>query len=63
MRFPAFMGVDFSGAEDMTRVVWMRGKQIASRETVARCRVCGEAKCDHSDLAFAGIVPPAGLLS
>jgi hypothetical protein len=63
MSAPVFMGVDLSSCEDLTRVVWMQGKQIVDRDTVARCAVCGNAKCDHSDLAFAGIVPPPAMLS
>lgn len=63
MSAPVFMGVDLSGREDFTRVVWMRGKQIVDRDTVARCAVCGNSTCDHSDLAFADIVPPLVMVS
>lgn len=63
MSVPTFMGVDLSSREDVTRVIFMQGKKIVDRETVAHCAVCGNAKCDHSDLAYAGIVPPPVLLS
>ncbi|EJL21921.1 hypothetical protein [Novosphingobium sp. AP12] len=63
MSAPVFMGLDLSGREDLTFVVWMRGKQVVARDAVARCAVCGKANCDHSDLAFAGIVPPPVMLS
>jgi acyl dehydratase len=61
MSAPVFVGVDLSNREDVCGVIWMRDKTIVPREAVARCAVCGNAQCDHSDLAFAGIVPPAVL--
>lgn len=60
---PVYMGIDISGpGSDHTAVVYMRDRQIVDRAEVATCAVCGEAFCDHSDVAFAGLVgiPAAG---
>lgn len=54
------IGIDLSADQDFTGVIYMRGKKVVPRETVARCAVCGYATCNHNDLAYAGIVPPQG---
>lgn len=63
MTLPKFMGIDLSDEQDATGVIYMQGRTVVPRETVARCAVCGKAACDHDDLAYAGIVPLEGRTS
>jgi hypothetical protein len=56
------MGDPFANDSDFRRLLrerLARPQPVA----VAVCRVCKQAICDHSDMEFAGITPPAAGLA